>query len=226
MTTPPTATTTHTTTDQIDIPPMTPDLHPLDIPDQPPQDTPKLPPVDTPDQPPVVISDQPHTDTPDLPPIDTPDEPPVDTPDQPPLIPPVDNSKQPPQVTPDKPPMASGKMSESLKEEKVGDSKAPGTGEDRGEAVDLPIKGEQGARDKEDVKVEEGGQGVVEGAGRQEREGKETDPGVQNVEDMPSFEEWKRQMLVKQKAELVEKRQLEGEWGEGGGGEGRCLLLV
>ena len=71
--------------------------------------------------------------------------------------------------------------------------------------IDSP---EHAVGDKEDVEVAGDVQG--EGDGRPEGDGKpegdkEQPEGVQKVEDMPSFEEWKQQMLDKQQAEMVEK---------------------
>ena len=80
----------------------------------------------------------------------------------------------------------------------VGETEDLGEKEDEVRVTDSP---EHATGGTEDVAGDVQG----EGDGKTEGDKEQPDPGVHKVEDMPSFEEWKRQMLDKQQAELVEK---------------------
>ena len=116
----------------------------------------------------------------------------IDTP--PTIVTPEDSSAQLPQDNPDQ---SSGDAKQGKESDtEVGETEVSGRQDGEG-ATDSP---------EHETEVE-GEVGGVQGEG----DVKQPDPGVHNVEDMPSFEEWKRQMLDKQQAELVEKsKQLMG----------------
>ena len=117
----------------------------------------------------------------------------IDTP--PTIATPEDSSAQLPRDNPDQPSWDAKQGKESDTE--VGETEVSGRQDGEG-ATDSPEHETEG---KGEVAVDVQVEGDV----------KQPDPGVHNVEDMPSFEEWKRQMLDKQQAELVEKsKQLMG----------------
>ena len=125
---------------------------------------------------------------------------PVDQIDTPPTIATPEDQDSPAQLpvdTPDEQPGETKQGKESDTE--VGETEDLGKKEDEEGTTDSP---EHAVRDMEEEKVAVDVQGGEDGKPEGDKEQPE---GVQKVEDMPSFEEWKRQMLVKQQAELVEK---------------------
>ena len=123
---------------------------------------------------------------------------PVSQIDTPPTIVTPEDQDSPAQLPVDIPDQPSEDTSGKESDGEVGETE--GKQEDKETEADSP---EHATGDKEDTEVAGDVQG--EGEGKPEGDREQPDPGVQKVDDMPSFEEWKRQMLVKQQAELVEK---------------------